>query len=104
MSRLLRRDVASNGPLWLPPVLVLGATAAVAYADHLATSISLAYLYAGVALAKISAALLARSCADAPSFELMNGRLIPLRPPPSRYANALTAIQFSGLVLGVRFP
>jgi serine phosphatase RsbU (regulator of sigma subunit) len=45
VSRLLRKDVASNGPMWLPPVLVLGAIVAVAYADHLVTSISLVYLY-----------------------------------------------------------
>jgi len=42
---LLRQDVASNGPAWLPLVLVSGATVAVAYADHLVVSISLAYLY-----------------------------------------------------------
>jgi serine phosphatase RsbU (regulator of sigma subunit) len=42
---LLRKDVALNGPTWLPLVLVLGAIAAVAYADHLTVSISLAYLY-----------------------------------------------------------
>jgi serine phosphatase RsbU (regulator of sigma subunit) len=42
---LLRQDVASNGPAWLPLVLVSGAIAAVAYADHLVVSISLAYLY-----------------------------------------------------------
>src|ERR1700682_2876439 len=42
---LLRKDVASNGPAWLPLVLVLGATAAVAYADHFVASISLVYLY-----------------------------------------------------------
>jgi phosphoserine phosphatase RsbU/P len=42
---LLRNDVASNGPAWLPLVLVLGATGAVAYADHLVVSISLVYLY-----------------------------------------------------------
>jgi sigma-B regulation protein RsbU (phosphoserine phosphatase) len=42
---LLRQDVALNGATWLPLVLVLGAIAAVAYADHLVTSISLAYLY-----------------------------------------------------------
>lgn len=42
---LLRRDVALNGPAWLPLVLVLGAIAAVAYADHLVRSISLVYLY-----------------------------------------------------------
>src|SRR6266481_2195994 len=42
---LLRKDVASNGPAWLPIVLVLGATSAVAYADHLVVSISLVYLY-----------------------------------------------------------
>jgi len=42
---LLRRDVASNGPTWLPLVLVLGSFGAVAYADHLVVSISLVYLY-----------------------------------------------------------
>src|SRR3981081_2736863 len=42
---LLRKDVASNGPTWLPLVLVLGAIGAVAYADHLVVSISLVYLY-----------------------------------------------------------
>jgi serine phosphatase RsbU (regulator of sigma subunit) len=41
----LRKDVELNGPTWLPLVLVLGAIAAVAYADHLVVSISLAYLY-----------------------------------------------------------
>src|SRR5580692_4433722 len=42
---LLRKDVALNGPAWLPLVLVLGALSAVAYADHLVVSISLVYLY-----------------------------------------------------------
>src|SRR3989441_13332028 len=42
---LLRRDVALNGPSWLPLALVLGAIAAVAYADHVVVSISLVYLY-----------------------------------------------------------
>src|ERR1700674_3964901 len=42
---LLRMDVASNGPAWLPFVLILGAIGAVAYADHLVVSISLIYLY-----------------------------------------------------------
>ena len=42
---VLRRDVASNGPAWLPLVLVLGSFGAVAYADHLVVSISLVYLY-----------------------------------------------------------
>src|ERR1700738_2973662 len=42
---LLRKDVASNGPAWLPLVLVLGAIAAVGYADHFVSSISLVYLY-----------------------------------------------------------
>jgi serine phosphatase RsbU (regulator of sigma subunit) len=41
----LRKDVASIGPAWLPVALVLGAIAAVAYADHLVLSISLVYLY-----------------------------------------------------------
>src|SRR5713101_7478328 len=45
LRRLLRKDVASNGPAWLPLVLVLGAISAVAYADHLVVSISLVYLY-----------------------------------------------------------
>jgi len=42
---VLRRDVASNGPAWLPLLLVLGAIATVAYADHRVVSISLIYLY-----------------------------------------------------------
>jgi sigma-B regulation protein RsbU (phosphoserine phosphatase) len=42
---LLRKDVASSGPSWLPLVLVLGAIAAVAYADHRVVSVSLVYLY-----------------------------------------------------------
>jgi serine phosphatase RsbU (regulator of sigma subunit) len=42
---LLRKDVASNGPAWLPLILVLGAVSAVVYADHLVVSISLVYLY-----------------------------------------------------------
>jgi sigma-B regulation protein RsbU (phosphoserine phosphatase) len=42
---VLRKDVALNGPAWLPLSLVLGAFSAVAYADHLVVSISLVYLY-----------------------------------------------------------
>jgi sigma-B regulation protein RsbU (phosphoserine phosphatase) len=42
---LLRKDMASSGTTWLPLVLVVGAIAAVAYADHVTVSISLAYLY-----------------------------------------------------------
>ena len=42
---LLRKDVALNGPTWLPLILVFGAIAAVAYADHLIISISLLFLY-----------------------------------------------------------
>jgi sigma-B regulation protein RsbU (phosphoserine phosphatase) len=42
---LLRKEVASSGPSWLPLVLVLGAVAAVAYADHRVVSVSLVYLY-----------------------------------------------------------
>src|SRR4029077_21017573 len=42
---LLRKDVASNGPAWLPLVLVLGAIGAVAYADHRVVAVSLVYLY-----------------------------------------------------------
>ncbi len=45
LSPVLRTDVASNGPAWLPLVLVLSSFAAVAYADHLVVSISLVYLY-----------------------------------------------------------
>jgi serine phosphatase RsbU (regulator of sigma subunit) len=45
LSRLLRKEVASNGGSWLPVVLVLGAIAAVAYADHIVVSVSLVYLY-----------------------------------------------------------
>src|SRR4029077_3659307 len=42
---VLRKDVALNGPAWLPLSLVLGAVSAVAYTDHLVVSISLVYLY-----------------------------------------------------------
>ncbi len=42
---LLRKDVASHGPTWLPLVLVLAAIAGVAYIDHLVVSLSLVYLY-----------------------------------------------------------
>ena len=42
---LLRKDVASHGSAWLPLVLVLGATAAVVYADHRVVAVSLVYLY-----------------------------------------------------------
>src|SRR5437879_39218 len=42
---LLRKDVALNGPVWLPIALVLGAVSAVAYADHFVVSLSLVYLY-----------------------------------------------------------
>jgi sigma-B regulation protein RsbU (phosphoserine phosphatase) len=44
LPRLLRKDVELNGPTWLPVVLVLGAIAAVAYADHVVSN-SLVYLY-----------------------------------------------------------
>lgn len=42
---LLRDDVAPGGHKWLPFALVLGSIAVVAYADQLATSVSLGYLY-----------------------------------------------------------
>jgi len=42
---LLRKDVACNGPAWLPLVMVLAAIAGVAYIDHLVVSLSLVYLY-----------------------------------------------------------
>ncbi len=45
LASLLRKDVALNGPAWLPLALVLGAISAVAYADDLVVSISLIYLY-----------------------------------------------------------
>jgi serine phosphatase RsbU (regulator of sigma subunit) len=45
LPALLRKEMASNGARWLALVLVLGAIAAVAYADHLVASISLVYLY-----------------------------------------------------------
>jgi serine phosphatase RsbU (regulator of sigma subunit) len=44
-SRSLLREVAANGPQWLPAVLVFGSIAAVAYADSIVTSTSLGYLY-----------------------------------------------------------
>src|SRR6267378_438653 len=42
---LLRKDVAANGAVWLPLVMVLGAIGAVAYADHRVVSVSFVYLY-----------------------------------------------------------
>lgn len=42
---VFRKNVASSGPTWLPLVLVSGAIAAVAYADHRIVSMSIAYLY-----------------------------------------------------------
>lgn len=42
---LLRREVAVVGPRWLPMVLVFGSIGAVAYADFIATGVSLGYLY-----------------------------------------------------------
>src|SRR5207302_1808000 len=42
---VLRKDVALNGPAWLPLALVFGAVSAVAYADHFVVSLSLVYLY-----------------------------------------------------------
>jgi serine phosphatase RsbU (regulator of sigma subunit) len=45
LQSLLRRDVASNGPTWLPLIMVLAAIAAVAYADHVVVIPSLIYLY-----------------------------------------------------------
>ena len=42
---LLRRDVATDGPQWLPVVLIFGSIAAVAYADFIVSSVSLGYLY-----------------------------------------------------------
>ena len=42
---LLRKDVASHGPTWLPLALVLLAIAAVSYADHRVLTLSLVYLY-----------------------------------------------------------
>ena len=38
-------EVASNGGSWLPVILVLGAIAALAYADPIVVSISIVYLY-----------------------------------------------------------
>src|SRR5450755_4404956 len=42
---LLRRDATPSGTAWLPLAFVIGAIAAVAYADDLVDSISLGYLY-----------------------------------------------------------
>jgi len=42
---LLRKDLVSDGPTWLPLILVLAAIAGVAYVDHLVVSLSLVYLY-----------------------------------------------------------
>ena len=45
LKALLRTDTASSGTTSLPLILVLGAIAVVAYADHRVVSISLIYLY-----------------------------------------------------------
>ena len=45
MLSLLRKDLASDGPTWLPLILVLAAIAGIAYVDHLVLSLSLVYLY-----------------------------------------------------------
>src|SRR5258708_1284211 len=45
LKLLLRRDIAASGATSLPLILVLGAIAVVAYADHRVVSISLIYLY-----------------------------------------------------------
>lgn len=45
LRSLLRKDVVSNGPAWLPLILVLAAIAGVAYIDHLVVSLSMVYLY-----------------------------------------------------------
>jgi serine phosphatase RsbU (regulator of sigma subunit) len=45
LRSLLRKDVASHGPTWLPLVLALAAIVGVAYVDHLVVSLSLVYLY-----------------------------------------------------------
>src|SRR6202166_5312161 len=42
---LLRRELATDGPQWLPVVLIFGSIAAVAYADFIVSSVSLGYLY-----------------------------------------------------------
>jgi phosphoserine phosphatase RsbU/P len=42
---LLRGDVAADGLRWLPAALVFGSIGAVAYADSVAASVSLGYLY-----------------------------------------------------------
>jgi serine phosphatase RsbU (regulator of sigma subunit) len=45
LQSLLRPDAGSAGPRWLPLLLVFGSITAVAYADHIAFSVSLGYLY-----------------------------------------------------------
>src|SRR5208283_1239529 len=45
LQPLLRKELATSGPGWLPVAFVMGAIAAVAYADDLVDSISLGYLY-----------------------------------------------------------
>src|SRR6202521_4725458 len=42
---LLRRDVATDGPQWLPVVLIFGSIAAVAFPSLILSSVSLGYLY-----------------------------------------------------------
>jgi serine phosphatase RsbU (regulator of sigma subunit) len=45
LQPLLRKELATTGPGWLPLAFVIGAIAAVAYADDLVDAISLGYLY-----------------------------------------------------------
>src|ERR1019366_5913538 len=42
---LLRREVAAGRPRWPTTMLIFGPVAAVAYADFIASSVSLGYLY-----------------------------------------------------------
>jgi hypothetical protein len=63
---LLRKEVGASGGRWLPLDLVLGAMAAVAYADHLVDSISLAYLC--ILPLGISAIFLRKEISHSPSL------------------------------------
>jgi hypothetical protein len=54
---LLRKNVASNGPTWLPLALDFGAIGAVAYGDHLVVSIrSYIFTYSPLLSARFSCA------------------------------------------------
>src|SRR6202140_3183995 len=90
---LLRRDVATDGPQWLPVVLIFGSIAAVAYADFIVSSVSLGYLY--ILPLGISAMFLRTriSCALIAVCVFFHGLFGPPYPSSeARIAHNLTAV------------